>query len=109
LLPSAAENAYEHLERMSRFSFVKYYPPLIHQTHGNWQLHDEMRDLIKQHLWPEEDFTGDTRQKSREKIIQLYYDKKIDELMKEAHPDQTLLRIFKQERLYYLLPIDLET
>ena len=93
---------------MTRFSFVKYYPPSLHQTFGNWQLHDEMRDLLKKYLWPEEDVTGEMKQHALEAIIQKYYDLKITDLEIQSDNDVSLLRIYNQERLYYYLLLDFD-
>ncbi|MDZ7292568.1 MAG: tetratricopeptide repeat protein [candidate division KSB1 bacterium] len=53
LLNISETEAGKLLENLGRFSFVKYRPP-AKDFEGSFQLHDEMRDLVKRHLWPRE-------------------------------------------------------
>ncbi|MGH7595626.1 MAG: tetratricopeptide repeat protein [bacterium] len=49
LLNISLKEAKKQLEMLSGFSFVKYSP-----VAPGFQLHDEMRDLVRRHLWPRE-------------------------------------------------------
>ncbi len=104
LLPDDPEKLKEYLEGMRRFFFVKYSPPSRSQPQGNWQLHDEMRDLLNIHIWPDEDPTGEIRLQVCRKVVEGYYQPQIE----QASPDSFILADLKQEWLYYLLQIDFE-
>ncbi len=104
LLPNTPEQSEIYLGRMMRFSFVKYYPPAPYQLEGNWQLHDEMRDLLNLHIWPTEDPTIEIRRKTLTSVIEQYYSIKIS----QAESALSISLDLKQEWLYYLLQIDFE-
>jgi tetratricopeptide (TPR) repeat protein len=50
LLAIAENEARSLLQELGEFSFVKYRPP-EKSFEGSFQLHDEMRDLVKQRFW----------------------------------------------------------
>ncbi len=50
LLAIAENDARSLLHELGQFSFVKYRPP-EKSFEGSFQLHDEMRDLVKQRFW----------------------------------------------------------
>ena len=52
LLKITPEEAEELIERLSRFSFIKYRKPTP-SFPGSCLLHDEMRDLLAEYAWPE--------------------------------------------------------
>lgn len=105
LLPNMPEKADVYLKRMGRFSFVKYYPPSPSQPMGNWQLHDEMRDLLNLYIWPTEDPTGEVRRQICKDVIDKYYVPKINQL-EQSKTDPSLLLDLEQERLHYLLQVN---
>ncbi len=104
LLPGLSENLGEHLDKMRRFSFVKYYPLSPSQPQGNWQLHDEMRDLLNRYIWPEEDPAGSIRRQALMGVIEQYYKPRLSDARIEFSESLDL----KQERQYYSLQIDFE-
>lgn len=53
LLNQNEEEAQQLIEALSRFSFIKYRAP-SEEILGRFQLHDEMRVLIQQYVWPQE-------------------------------------------------------
>ncbi len=89
------------MENLARFSFVKYRPP-VEDYPGSCTLHDEMRDMINQIVWPRMDPSGEYRQKWNIKIIQYYLRKIHDET---EHIER---RNFILEKLYYSFNIDIE-
>lgn len=96
------------LDTLTRFSFIKHFPPVLPQDKGTWLLHDEMRDLINKHVWPAQDLSGETRNNSTKSVIEQYYDTEVNKEKSQAKPNRNRLRTLKQERLYYLLKIDLQ-
>lgn len=89
------------INSLSRFSFIKYRKPISGKT-GSCLLHDEMRLLVNRYVWNSFDPLGQFRLKWSKKIIK-YYDEKI-KIEKDIIEKQHL----NQERLYYLINIDLE-
>lgn len=103
LLSGLSADLSQHLKEMCRFSFVKYYPPSPSQPQGNWQLHDEMRDLLNLYIWPEQDPTGGIRRRALSSIIENYYVPKL-----KGNPEFSESLDLQQERLYYTLQVDFE-
>jgi tetratricopeptide (TPR) repeat protein len=106
VLPSPTLWSKGCLDNLKRFSFVKYYSPSLNQKFGKWQLHDEMRDLIKKYVWPEHDMSGQTRNQAMQRIIKEYYDPKISDQMGQNIPDKEHIKTLQLERQYYILAID---
>ncbi|MGB8648961.1 MAG: tetratricopeptide repeat protein [Anaerolineae bacterium] len=89
-------------ESLARFSFVKYRPP-VEGNVGSCLLHDEMRELVKDKVWPKIDQTGEYRQGWSRKIIGYYREKMAYE--RNVLERQTL----SLERLFYALDTDLKS
>jgi tetratricopeptide (TPR) repeat protein len=102
LLELTGEDAIKLTEELSRFTFVKYRPPLDGRL-GSCLLHDEMRVLVNRHVWPIWDPTGEYRRQWTPRIVE-YYDRKI-----KTEPDRMERQNFCQERLYYWLSIDIKS
>lgn len=96
--------AQNKLLELSRFSFVKYFQPVKPEDgNGVCLLHDEMRDLINNYVWPSVDMSGGFRRGWGEQIL-LYYQEKI-----ENSSDRIERWTLGQERLYYWLDIDIHS
>jgi tetratricopeptide (TPR) repeat protein len=102
ILERSPEVALELTESLSRFSFVKYRPPVDGKM-GSCTLHDEMRALVNRHVWPILDPLGEYRREWNKKIVG-YYKQKI-----EAESDQFERQNLELERLFYWLDSDLKT
>ena len=86
------------MQNLSRFSFIKYRPPFENYPRS-CTLHDEMRKMVNQYVWPIADRIGGYRQKLNRKIID-YYDRKISETPENEQIQRQDLTL---ERLYYTL------
>jgi tetratricopeptide (TPR) repeat protein len=77
--------------RLARFSFVKYRPHV-----PSCLLHDEMRELIHQQVFPEFDTAGDTRSRWSKDISAHYYSPQI------AHASERMTaQTLQAEQLYH--------
>jgi tetratricopeptide (TPR) repeat protein len=79
LLDVPESYAQELMEQLAALSFVRHNP-----TTGNCMLHDEMRNLVNRHAWPYVDPTGDVRCKLTRRVIEDYYEPRINELAQQA-------------------------
>ncbi|RMD92255.1 MAG: tetratricopeptide repeat protein [Calditrichaeota bacterium] len=107
LLRISEEQAKKISEELSRFSFVKYRPPdPNHHFAGAIQLHDEMRDMVLNYLWPREGFW--TQRAVLEEVIAWYEDRIGDEqvLRGLSRPKTDDQRSLLTEYLYYKLSYD---
>ncbi|WLE97439.1 MAG: tetratricopeptide repeat protein [Candidatus Electrothrix communis] len=96
----STQEAGDLTKKLSRFSFVKYRPPLNGEV-GSCLLHDEMRDLVNRYVWSSFDPQGMYRFSWNKKIVN-YYAEKID-----GEHDSIEKQYLGQERLFYWLDIDL--
>ncbi|MBW7848625.1 MAG: ATP-binding protein [Bacteroidales bacterium] len=79
----SAEEAEMIVTRLSNLFFVKMLPDFVHL------LHDEMRDLVRQYLWPTVDPFGVERKNLSQKVQEfylnkiLYIDSQLEKMIKE--------------------------
>ncbi|MBN1580122.1 MAG: tetratricopeptide repeat protein [Anaerolineae bacterium] len=71
--------AYNLVDQLAGLAFVKYNP-----STASCLLHDEMKNLINKHVWPYIDPTGEIRVKLLHKVIETYYQPRIDELVAQT-------------------------
>ncbi len=90
------------MQKLAKFSFVKYRPPIEGQL-CSCTLHDEMRELVNKYVWPLAEPLGEMRREWEAKIID-YYGKKIEQTKHDPIERQNL----SQERLFYWLSTDLD-
>lgn len=86
------------LENLEKYFFVKRRyngnePPIL-------QLHDEMTRLIREHVWPYVDPSGEEKHRLLKSIIKYY-----DQIIKDIK-DEDARNILQIERLYYTLESD---
>ncbi|MFN8475040.1 MAG: tetratricopeptide repeat protein [Anaerolineae bacterium] len=94
------------IERLSRFSFVKYRPS-SEDFLGSFQLHDEMRDLVRRYVWPQE---GAMTQQALLIQVIAWYEERIGRaelLAGEALPADDEERALVAEWLFYQAQLDL--
>ena len=112
LLQMEKEEADELIERMSRFSFIKYRPPGEEFKEGSVLLHDEMRDLVMRHAWPKFG-SEDTKRQLLQQVIG-WYRERIRELEGDdvlagtASPRYEETRYLLAEWGYYQMRVSLE-
>ncbi len=117
LLEISLEDVDKLITGLSRFSFIKYRPP-VRSNHpdgkdyaGNCLLHDEMRDLVQLYCWDELDRTGGQRRYLNEMAIK-YYERYLLERegeevtrgLRRANSSES--RNYQAEWVYYLLRHD---
>jgi len=85
------------IQRLRRFSFVKYWPEM-----GNCLLHDEMQRLIERYAWDKIDSTKDVRRAISADVVE-YYDQAL-----AGEPDERARWVLEAERIYHRLYSDLE-
>lgn len=98
LLPRAGLDVHESEEvaaSLARYSFVKYY-----RSTGEFVLHDEMRALVAEYVWPKHDRVQEMRREISADMIK-YYDTKLSEESTDSH----LRSAFLAEQLYHILYI----
>jgi len=107
LLQCSAEEARQMIEDLSRFSFIKYRPP-TEQFSGSFQLHDEMRMLVLDYVWPQEGLL--TRRALLPQIIAWYEDRIGERALLEGEklPTDDEIRSLLAEWLFYQSQLDLE-
>lgn len=88
------------LAEVSRYSFVKYRESIPGGAPGNSLLHDEMRRLVEEHVWPIVDPSGQQRQYWSERVLP-YYDILIEQ--SEGRLEKFILWL---EKLHYMLEHD---
>ncbi len=89
------------MSNLARFTFIKYRSG-TKEAMDSCLLHDEMRDLINEYVWPAVDPMGEYRRELNEKIID-YYINKI-----EAASDPLEEQDLCVERLYYWFDVDVK-
>jgi tetratricopeptide (TPR) repeat protein len=91
--------------KLSQFSFVKYRPP-AEGFAGNFQLHDEMRDLVKRHLWTRE--SAWTTKAMLHEVIEWYKTRigNPDLLAGKELPRTDEMRALLAEYVYYQCELD---
>lgn len=105
LLDIGEPEAAELMARMARFCFIKYLPPRD-GTARRFQLHDEMRDLVRKHVWNRE---GElTRRELLRQIIAWYAGRIGDDdlLSGKCMPTDEEQRTLMAEWLFYQLELD---
>jgi tetratricopeptide (TPR) repeat protein len=112
MLSAPKPDVEELIEELRRFSFVKYRPadksPVDEDVPGSIQLHDEMRELVRHHVWKSE---GKQTQDDLLKEVIKWYEKKLnnEKLIKgEDLPQSDRQRALLAERMYYDFHIDFE-
>ncbi len=109
LLGTDGAKAQTIIETLSRFSFVKYRPPSESDGfRGAFQLHDEMRFLINEYVWPQE---GKKTQEALLPQLVDWYEQEIGDLNLldwETRPPTDEERSLLAEYLYYQCQIDLK-
>jgi tetratricopeptide (TPR) repeat protein len=96
LLPRAGLDVRESKEiaaSLGRYSFVKYY-----RSTKEFVLHDEMRDLVVEYVWPKHDRTQEMRRELSAAMIEYYGTR-----LSEKPTDSQLQSAFLAERLYHIL------
>ncbi len=108
LLKIDKEKAEETIDGLSRFSFVKFRPPSKNLP-STLHLHDEMRLLINNHVWPQEGKS--TQEVSLPQIIDWYSGRIGDrQLLKgESLPENDEKRALLAEWLFYQFKVDPDT
>ncbi|HKX33165.1 MAG TPA: tetratricopeptide repeat protein [Blastocatellia bacterium] len=96
----------EQIKRLSRFSFVKYREPVGGDL-GSCLLHDEMRDLVHDHLWRILDPSGLQRKGWSSRAI-TFYDCEIERVESTSPPSIVDIQELLAERLYYLFHVNSE-
>lgn len=97
-------NIPEIVQKLSRFSFVKYREPVGNDL-NSCLLHDEMRDLIRDHFWKWMDQPGDYRKNLSRKAVD-FYTQEIKRVELESPANILALQDLKAERLYYSCDVD---
>lgn len=85
------------IEKLSRFSFVKYWP-----ESGECLLHEEMIDLVEEYVWDEIDSTKEVRQDVSADIVG-YYDQAL-----AGEVNERTRWVLEAERMYHRLYSNLE-
>jgi tetratricopeptide (TPR) repeat protein len=104
ILQRSEEEAQQLIESASAFSFVKYRPPQMGEP-GSCLLHDEMREMINQFVWPKLD-PFRTHRQGWNRVIADYYLGLIQE--SEANHQYLKSKALKLERLFYLTDLERE-
>ena len=102
ILQRSEKEAQQLIESASTFSFVKYRPPQG-SVPGSCLLHDEMREMINQFVWPNLDPFRTYRRGWNRAIID-YYTGLIQE--SEAKDHYLESKALKLERLFYLTDLE---
>lgn len=109
LLGADEAKAQTIIEALSRFSFVKYRSPSEPEGfRGAFQLHDEMRFLINEYVWPQE---GKKTQEALLPQVVEWYERELGDLNLldwETRAPTDEERSLLAECLYYQCQIDLE-
>lgn len=102
ILHRSREEAQQLIESASAFSFVKYRPPQTGEP-GSCLLHDEMREMINQFVWPNLDPFRTYRQGWNRTIADYYL-----RLIRESETKYQYLKskALKLERLFYLTDLE---
>ena len=112
LLKIIPEEAEKLIERLSRFSFIKYRKPTPGFP-GSCLLHDEMRELLKRYAWPEFAQSGRVRKELIRDAL-TYYEQKIigaeerGVLEGQRPPQERETAYLLAEWLFYKMSVDLE-
>jgi len=104
LLDMTEPEAQALLEELGRFSFVKYRP--ADTAESNFQLHDEMRELVKRHVASR--VSAWETQALLEKVVR-WYEKRIGDekmLAGQALPKTDAQRALLAEYTYYVCELD---
>ncbi|HKX33169.1 MAG TPA: tetratricopeptide repeat protein [Blastocatellia bacterium] len=94
----------KQVKKLARFTFVKYIEPIGDDV-GSCLLHDEMRDLVHDHLWRILDTSGRQRKEWSRKAV-TFYDREIRRAEAKAQPVALDLQELNAERLYYLFHVN---
>ena len=89
------------IERVSKYSFVKYRQPTSKMPES-CTLHDEMRELVNEHVWDDLEPSSEYRRKWSRKIVDYY-----SELI-AAQTGVLEQQVLGQERLAYWLDAELD-
>ncbi len=102
ILHQSKEETQQLIESASTFSFVKYRPPQGDKP-GSCLLHDEMREMLNQFVWPNLDPFRTYRRGWNRTIVDYYTELIRESEAKHQHLESNALKL---ERLYYLTDLE---